>query len=220
MKLPAYVVLIVLGLSSHARGQAAADAIDVPPRIGPFVIDLHGTIPFFPSDDAQLAASRGLVLGELPGSGFGADVGVHVYLLKWRAITFGLGGQAIAARSRNAVQDAGPLAPLRPVTERLVSASPQLSFNFGTGRGWSYLSGGIGRSVWSIHPDAEPEGPADQERLRTFNYGGGARWFAKKHLAFSVDARFYSIDPGTPIGARPGSPRTLLLAIGAGVSIK
>jgi len=32
--------------------------------------------------------------------------------------------------------------------------------------------------------------------VRTFNYGGGARWFAKPHLAFHVDVRLHAIDPG------------------------
>ena len=36
----------------------------------------------------------------------------------------------------------------RPVTERFTHLAPELSFNFGTGNGWSYLSGGIGRSTW------------------------------------------------------------------------
>ena len=62
--------------------------------------------------------------------------------------------------------------------------------------------------------------PADDEPLKTINYGGGARWFAKKHLAFSFDVRFYAIDPGTPYFGFPGSPRATLLIIGAGVSVK
>ena len=33
-------------------------------------------------------------------------------------------------------------------------------------------------------------------RLKTINYGGGARWFAKAHVAFSFDVRFYAINPG------------------------
>ena len=101
-----------------------------------------------------------------------------------------------------------------------MSAAPQLSFNFGTGHGWSYLSGGIGRSTWSIVPDGRDPLNADRERLETINYGGGARWFVKPHLAFSVDARFYAIYPGTPDGGRPGGPRTTLLIVGAGISVK
>ena len=111
-------------------------------------------------------------------------------------------------------------ATLRPVEERLVSASPQLSFNFGTGHGWSYLSAGIGRSQWSLHPRSESPGAADAEVLPTVNYGGGARWFIKQHLAFSFDVRVYEVQPGSSFGSNPGSPRARALTIGAGVSVK
>jgi hypothetical protein len=95
-----------------------------------------------------------------------------------------------------------------------------LSLNFGTGHGWSYISGGIGQSTWSIVPAAQEPFPSDSDRMRTVNYGGGARWFAKEHLAFSFDVRFYQIDPGTPYFGNPGSPRSVLVIIGAGVSVK
>jgi hypothetical protein len=32
--------------------------------------------------------------------------------------------------------------------------------------------------------------------------------------------RFYAIDPGTPVSPNPGSPRTTLTIIGAGISVK
>ena len=207
--------VICLAFCSRAAAQERE------PPIGPFVVDLHGAFPMFPNDLLELAESRGLSLAELPGHGVGVDVGVHVYLLKWRAITFGLGGELIFGRAHSTPPTvAGQTTALRPVTERFTSVAPQLSFNFGTGHGWSYLSGGIGKSVWSIHPDGEEPGEADLARLKTINYGGGARWFAKQHLAFSFDVRFYAIDPGTPQFGFPGSPRTTLMIIGAGVSVK
>jgi hypothetical protein len=104
--------------------------------------------------------------------------------------------------------------------ERLITASPQLSFNFGTGNGWSYISGGIGRSVWALHETGLAASDADVEPLRTLNYGGGARWFIKDHLAFSLDARFYQIKEGTPIAPSPGSPQTHLFIFAAGISMK
>ena len=196
-------LVMCLTFCSRARAQ------EPPPRLGPFVVDFHGTFPTFPNDVVPLANSRGLSLAELPGLGIGVDMGAHVYLLKWRAVTFGLGGEVTFGRAHST-----------PVTERFLSAAPQLSFNFGTGHGWSYLSGGIGKSVWSIHPDGEEPGEADLEPLKTINYGGGARWFAKQHLAFSFDIRFYAIDPGTPQFGFPGSPRTTLMIMGAGISVK
>ena len=208
-------LIISFTLCSRAHAQ------EPPPPIGPFVVDLHGTFPLFPTDLLALAKSRGLSLAELPGHGVGVGIGAHVYLLKWRAITFGIGGELTFGRAHSMPPDvAGQTTFLRPVTERFTSAAPQLSFNFGTGHGWSYLSGGIGQSVWSIHPDGEEPGDADVARLKTINYGGGARWFAKPHLAFSLDVRFYAIDPGTPQLGFPGSPRTTLIIIGVGMSVK
>jgi hypothetical protein len=212
-----FVVVVVVALvASPARAQ------DPPPRIGPFAIDLHGTVPRFPADDPVLAESRGMILQELPGSGLGVQVGVHIYPLRWRAVTFGIGGEMTAGRARQtpAATTATTVTTVRPADERFVSIAPQLSFNFGTGNGWSYISGGMGLSVWQLVPDGQENFPPDFERLRTINYGGGARWFMKKHLAFSLDVRFYAINPGSPYVGFPGSPRTTLTVIGAGISLK
>jgi len=193
-------------------------AQDPPPKIGPFVVDLHATVPRFPQDP-QLADSRDMMLAELPGSGLGVLVGVHVYPLRWRAVTFGLGGEFATGRARQTPTAAQ--ATLRPATERLTTITPQLSFNFGTGNGWSYISGGLGRSTWAVTPQGQEGFAADSEQLKTISYGGGARWFMKTHLAFSFDARFYAINPGTPFVAGVlGSPRTTLIVIGAGVSVR
>jgi len=196
-----------------------ATAQDPPPRIGPFVFDLHGTVPRFP-DDPQLALSRDLLTREMPGAGFGIHASANVYVYTWKAVTFGLGGDVAFARAHHGAELISPDVIGRPVTERFTHLAPELSFNFGTGNGWSYLSGGIGRSTWYIVPDGQQPLNGDREPLETINYGGGARWFVNPHLAFSVDARFYAIYPGTPEGGRPGSPRTTLLIVGAGISVK
>lgn len=198
---------------------ARVGAQEPPPPIPRFVVDFHATVPLFPNDAQQLADSRSLNVTELPGRGFGGQVGAHVYLVRWRAVTIGAGGEVIVA-SATSTPPADPTSSLVAVEERLVSASPQLSFNFGTGHGWSYLSGGVGRSVWSLHETALVPGSADVESLQTFNYGGGGRWFIKNHLAFSLDVRFYEIQSGTPVPPLPGSPRTRMLIIGAGISLK
>jgi hypothetical protein len=224
IRIPVFVALLVMLVGSLAARPAHAQ--DPPPRIGPFVIDLHGTVPRFPSDDLLLARSRGMTLAELPGSGLGLQVGAHLYLLRWRAITFGVGGEFAASRARqtpaalSAEAIAAGLLPARAAEERFTTIAPQLSFNFGTGHGWSYISGGLGQSTWSIVPEGQEGYPPDADRLKTINYGGGARWFAKPHLAFSFDVRFYAINPGSPFGPLPGTPRTRLLVIGAGVSVK
>src|SRR5262249_50158553 len=167
----------------------------------------------------QLAQSRGVSEFELPGGGFGVDADAQYYFFRWKAVTFGVGGQVTLARSHSAETSVGGVVE-RAVTERFTSIAPQISFNFGTGNGWSYISGGIGASKWFIVPDGYDPLPADEERLKTINYGGGARWFVKRHLAFHFDVRFYAIDPGTPAFGFPGSPRTTLMIAGAGISLK
>jgi outer membrane protein with beta-barrel domain len=205
--------LVVLCAASPLRAQ------DPPPRIGPFVLDLHASVPQFPSNDSQLAESRRIDgLAELPGSGLGIQAGAHLYLLKIKAVTFGIGAEFAAGRASQ-TPAAGTTTPA--LEERFSTFSPQLSLNFGTGRGWSYLSGGIGVSNWALVPEGREVSEADSEPLKTINYGGGARWFIKPHLAFSLDVRFYAINPGTPyVEDRLGSPRTTLMIIGAGISLE
>ena len=203
-------------------GAARVNAQDPPPRIGPFVVDLHATVPLFPNDSQALVDSRNpsWSLADLPGRGWGGQLGLHAYLLRWRALTVGVGGEVMVARASSPPPDVE--SPTRiALDERIVSASPQLSFNFGTGHGWSYLSGGIGRSVWSLHEAGQLASSSDVEPLSMVNYGGGGRWFIKKHLAFSLDVRIYEIQSGTPVPPLTvGSPRTRLLIIGAGISLK
>ena len=217
----AILLLSILGVAVPVRAQ------EPPPKIGPFVVDLHGTVPKFPTTPA-LAESHALVGAELPGRGLGVQVGAHVYFLRWRAVTFGFGGEYAASRARKTPGPTPPppptpdteVVPLRPTEEKFSAVGTQLSFNFGTGHGWSYISGGIGKSTWSLIPDGREAFPTDTSPLKTINYGGGARWFAKQHLAFSFDVRFYAINPGPAFGLIRGSPRTTMLVIGAGVSVK
>lgn len=206
------VLLMLFGPTIPAFAQ------EPPPRIPYFVLDVHGTVPRFPST-VNLAESRNLTLAELPGSGLGAQIGLHLYPLRWRAITFGIGAEVAGSRSRFTPPENATVT-LRSTEEKFLTAAPQLSFNFGNGHGWSYLSGGIGLSQWSLIPEGREPFPGDTDRLKTINYGGGARWFAKTHLAFSFDVRFYAINPGSPYLGNPGSPRTTLVVVGAGVSLK
>jgi hypothetical protein len=209
-----FFVMLLCGLVTPARAQ------DPPPPIPLFVVDLQGNVARF-GQDPQLANSRGISALELPGTGFGGQVGLHLNFFKFKAITLGIGGQAMMARAQQtpaADQDT----QLAAVTERFRSVGAQLSLNFGNGNGWSYLSGGLGRSNWSIIPDTRAEPlEADDEVLKTITYGGGARWFSKSHLAFSFDVRFYAINPGVEsLPGKGGSPRTTFMVIGAGVSLK
>ncbi|HMD33913.1 MAG TPA: hypothetical protein VKH42_03045 [Vicinamibacterales bacterium] len=212
MRPAAFVCAFTLFLPVSALAQ------EPPPKIPLFVADVHGTVPRFPESQA-LADSRGLTsIAELPGAGLGLQVGAYIYPLRWRVITLGIGGEFATGRASQTPPDGST--GLVATTERFQSLGSQLSFNFGSGTGWSYISGGIGTSTWSLQPTGTAETPQDTERLKTINYGGGARWFAQPHLAFSFDVRFYAVNPGSPSLGLPGSPRATLLIIGAGVSVK
>ena len=95
-----------------------------------------------------------------------------------------------------------------------------VSLNFGNGNGWSYLSFGIGQSLWSIVPDGAQPLSIDEERKKTLNYGGGARWFIRRRLAFSLDVRLYEIAASAAQSGMTAAPRTRLLVIGAGISVR
>ncbi len=194
-------------------------AQDPPPKIPLIVLDVRGSVPGFPNEP-QLAASRGLRVDQLPGRGLGVDLGLHMRVLTWKAMTIGLGGQVTLARASASATSGSSDSADVSVTETFASITPQLSFNFGDGDGWSYISGGLGPSLWQVIPAGAEPGPPDQERLRSVNYGGGGRWFIKRHLAFTFDVRFHQVDPGTPSFGFPGGPRATFLVMGAGISLK
>ena len=185
--------------------------------VGGYVFDVRGTfIPF--SQNADLAVNRGLPPLDTPGRGFGYEVGAHVYFFRLRQITFGLGGSYHASR---ADQRPGELSvdPDGPTLRKRFSAlSSQLSFNFGSRNGWSYLSGGLGSSRLSLFP-SNAEEPA-QRSGNTLNYGGGVRWFLNAHVAFTFDLRFYAISPLPRIDEVPGSPRITQMAVNVGAAFR
>jgi hypothetical protein len=52
------------------------------------------------------------------------------------------------------------------------------------------------------------------------NYGGGARWFTNRHLAVSVDLRFYSIGEQPAAAGRPAFPKTKIMVISGGIAVR
>jgi hypothetical protein len=183
------------------------------------VLDVRGSTTNF-SVEPELAQSRGLLESELPGRGFGGDVALHFYLYKLKVVTFGLGAQVSLARAATSGVTSDQTI-VRPVTEQFTSATAQLSFNFGSGNGWSYISGGIGPAQRTLIPAGGGVSVADAERLLSLNYGVGARWFIKRHMAFTFDVRWHQLNLGTAVveGLVP-SPRSTLLIMSAGVSLK
>ena len=191
------LALIALGFGGTSAVAQSAEPI------GWFVADLRASVVPFGQDPA-LAASRGFDPTVTPGIGLGLDAGAHVYFYRWRVITFGVGATLhTSVADRPAKED--DLDPTGPtLRKRFTAVAPQLSFNFGGRNGWSYISGGVGPSrllLFSLD-GAEP----DQRRSNAVNYGGGARWFVRDHLAFSLDLRFYSISPLETTDTEPGLP--------------
>ena len=199
---------------------AAAQIADEP--IGLYVLDLRGSfVPFTRNPD--LAGRFGLTAPETPGPGWGFDAGAHLYPLRWRGVTFGIGAgyhSSFADQSRFELApdpEDEPLA-LPSVRKRFTSVSSQVSLNFGTRNGWSYVSVGLGRSQLGLRAlDAEGAAGASTGTptapltgVHTLSYGGGARWFDRPHLAFSLDARFYALR----------APRMTIVVISIGASFK
>jgi Outer membrane protein beta-barrel domain len=155
---------VLLGTQVEAQGLT-------PGKPGPFVIDVRGVTSGIP-------ASPGLYpdLGDqfvVPARGFGFDVGAHVYLFSLGPARLGIGANYIEVRGTAADADA-----------TLETIAPQLSFNFGTSDGWSYLSVGAGTARVKAVTSASSS---------AVNAGGGARWFMNRHLAVGFDVRFHKI---------------------------
>ena len=198
---------------------AAAEAGAQPAEpIGPFAADVRGSLARF-KEDAAVAATIGVETKNLPTRGLGLTVGAHFYPLRWRRVTLGVGGEMLIARdSRTLETDSTATVAAPTVTTRVSALSPQVSLNFGRRDGWSYVSGGIGRARLTAQRD--DQAAVDASRTRSTNYGGGARWFTGPHLAFSVDLRFYAIDARAAAGAVPAFPRTRMMVISAGISLR
>ena len=195
-------------------GQAAAQTTAPP---GPWVLDVRGVTSPVPTDAGfypPLAATS------VPSRGFGADLGAHVYLWRLRLARIGLGGNFVIVRSTvvapvAATEDETAEAPAgQRLTLNMRVIAPQISANFGTRDGWSYLSAGVGiATVATEAADATP-GRHESGRLRSVNFGGGARWFITPRLAFGFDLRAHRIAAGS------ATPKTSVFAVSAGLSLR
>ena len=197
----------------------AAPALAQPPQepIGGYVIDLRGSIiPF--SRNADLASARGLHPPDTPGAGFGFDIGAHVYPLRLWVITFGIGASYHVAAASQSPGDLSRNPDGPSLRKTFTALSPQVSFNFGTRDGWSYLSGGIGRSRLSL--SAEGADAPSQPTANTLNYGGGVRWFTSNRMAFTIDVRIYAMSPIAATSDTPASPRMTQMTLNVGVSFR
>ena len=211
-------VLVAMAMALGVPRVAAQEPEKEP--IGKFAADVRIALPRFP-DDASTATALGVTTEHLPSRGLGLAAGVNFYPARLGKVSLGIGGEwLVFSRGSETLDPETAGAASGPtVTTEFSVLSPQISLNFGSRNGWSYLSGGIGWAAFTTElkeiPVADPDG-----RTRSINYGGGARWFAKEHLAFAFDLRFYKINPQDATPGRPAYGGRTMMVFSAGVSMK
>ena len=190
-------VFVLVALAALlATAAAAQDAPSVP---GPVVIDLRGTMSGLPTAPEFYPPVGANTL--VPERGFGLEAGVHVLPVSAGPARLGLG--ASLYRTRGSIESASSV---------LTGIAPQISANFGTGDGWSYLSAGYG--PMRIETSLDVPGDTVKTSLRAINVGGGARWFLSRHLATTFDVRFFQA------GSTDATPSTAFVVISGGFSIR
>jgi len=211
--------LILSVLSSLPATVFAQDTQPEDLPIGKYVVDARVTFPKFKQDPA-VSGALGVATDNLPTRGLGFVLGAHWYPVRLGIVTLGFGGE-ITKAGRNNTKNTGTEAdPVNVIVNTSFSAvSPQISFNFGARDGWSYISGGLGRSNLTTQREDQPL-PPPETGIKTINYGGGARWFFKKHLAVNFDIRFYAVNPQLATATRPGYPRMTIMSWVGGISVR
>lgn len=202
---------------------AASAQVSTP---GPYVIDVRGVMSGSPGDASfypPVTAST-----RVPQRAFGLSGGAHVYPFRFGLSRLGVGVDVVRVRgtadteasTASSSQTAG-VASTGTVTASMTvtTIAPQISFNFGTRDGWSYLSAGYGTTMTRGHvtiPNSAASGAsASRERhSATINIGGGARWFLREHLAVGFDVRFHRLR------ATNGTPSKQIVALSVGVSLR
>lgn len=185
--------------------------------IGLYVADARLTYVRL-KEDPGVAAAIGVQPMNLPTRGLGFVVGAHLYPLRGKGMALGVGAEYLAARDKRTLASAEDAERLPTVETRMSSFAPQVSINFGKRDGYSYISGGIGSAKFTAEQVDEPVG--EGSGAKTMNYGGGARWFINKHLAVSVDLRFYSIAAQPATTTRPGYPKAKVMVISGGIALR
>ena len=211
-------VLVCLALAAPAAAQQKEP-------IGPFAADIRGIFARHKAEPS-VATDLAVTPGNLPPRSFGLVGGAQYYPWHSHRITLGFGGQFVIGRGSRTIDllDASgkpttPATKSPTVRRHFTSISPEISLNFGHRNGWSYISGGMfGRS--KLYLDRADAPATNAPRRKTLNYGGGARWFTTEHVAFSVDFRWYSVAEQPAATGLVLQPRTTLLVLSGGMSIK
>ena len=229
-RLAAALPILFLLNSLPAAAQSAS-------RPGPWALDVRGVTSPVPMEPAFYPALDSTTL--VPGRGFGLDLGVHVYPLSLGSARLGFGADVFYVRATTKpsppAPSTGSSATPAPAGQRVELTmrmlAPQISLNFGTREGWSYLSTGFGTTDVATRTSGVTAGTRGSSRLDAINIGGGARWFFKSHLAFGFDVRMHQIASGTagqtgtreanaPTPAPVATPGMRILTVAVGFSMK
>jgi hypothetical protein len=222
--------LILAALVALAATPAAAQPADEPlPRL---VTDLQGLWGGLPSSEGWIPEVP--TNTPIPNRGFGAALGAHVYPMRLGIITFGIGATMLVARGKGdpssivitptGVGSAATGETALPVvTTTMTSLVPQLSINFGRRFGWSYLSAGYGPTRFDSTAAAVgmlPAVSAPDQWNPALNFGGGARWFMKRHIGASFDLRFTKLSSRAATDTSPFAKRTQIVNLLVGISLQ
>ena len=223
----------LIGLAALFLIPAAAEAQEPEPP-GPYVVDLRLAMTGIPRDPSFFPSVPTSTL--VPTRSLGFDIGGHVYLLGIGPARLGLGASFV--RTMGGASPAQPASsssstPVRQtspdVSTTATTLAPQLSLNFGSSTGWSYVSAGIGQMRITSTASSYAEGSGstastveektlELQRRQTIHFGGGARWFVSTHVAFSFDVRFHMIAARATEEAT--TPKANTIAAGAGLSFR
>jgi hypothetical protein len=212
------VLAVLLGVTTTV----AAQNTEPVPR---FVVDVRGVTAGLPTSTGW--TPRVSVDTEVPSRGLGVDVGAHVFVLRGRNVSLGVGGILLIARSSTSTvieptTEVPNPAPLPDVASRMTVMSPQLSVNFGRQLGWSYISAGLGRgrvTSTATLGSASLDNTVD-EWTRTLNFGGGARWFVNDHVGVGFDARWHQFAAQEDPTTLNLAPRETMFVLGIGISVR
>jgi hypothetical protein len=197
--------------------------------VGPFVVDVKAVFARH-KQEPSVANDLGVNPTNLPTHSLGFTVGGHWYPLHVGVMSFGFGGHLLRSRGSQTLEATStttgssgtptttPTAT-PTVLRHFTAVVPEVSFNFGHRNGWSYISGGLGRSKLFVEREDQPV--TDPPSRSTIHYGAGARWFTNHHMAVSLDFRWYSVAeaPASPTGG-VAQPHTTLLVLSGGIGLR
>jgi hypothetical protein len=194
---------VALLLLAAVPGTARAQVTTEPP--GPLVFDVRGTTLGVPQTSDFYPDLPGDTI--VPARGFGLEAGAHFYPWRGGSRSLGVGADLFWTRgsatpTANSSTADGTITgiALPDVAVSMRVLSPQVSINFGTSRGWSYLTVGAGRA-W-VRSTAARESLS--RSVGDVNTGAGARWFLSDHLGVGFDLRLHWIGGSALFGASAG----------------